>query len=157
MKNHSMVALRLAVCCLAAGAFVLVSTAAFAAQKPAHKAAQTHPAANGQSAAAPNPSGHAKSIAVDHAGGNGVRTMDHGNTGTGAHPAKADEKGATGVNPVSEDKDKTVAKPDAKPSRNTEPVEYKDPEDMTTRYRPGNNKTTAKSNPKASKGADSPH
>jgi hypothetical protein len=34
----------------------------------------------------------------------------------------------------------------------TETVEYKDPEDMTTRYRPGNNKTTAVS-PDATKPA----
>ena len=39
---------------------------------------------------------------------------------------------------------KAPAAPTAKSTLHpTETVEYKDPEDMTTRYRPGNNKTTA--------------
>ncbi|HTB97999.1 MAG TPA: hypothetical protein VK716_13385 [Terracidiphilus sp.] len=42
-------------------------------------------------------------------------------------------------NPMYSSKDKAAGKPAAKPHEET--VEYKDPEDMTTRYRPGNNKT----------------
>jgi hypothetical protein len=47
--------------------------------------------------------------------------------------------GASGENPLYEGKDKTAAAPAA---HSHEVVEYKDGEDMTTRYRPGNNKTT---------------
>lgn len=64
-------------------------------------------------------------IAVDHAGGNGVRRADPGDK-------------TTGVNPMFEGKDKANLKPNAGASAS----QYKDPEDMTTRYRPGNNKTT---------------
>jgi hypothetical protein len=47
-------------------------------------------------------------------------------------------KGTAGENPLFEPKSKTAAKPgSAAPA----PVEYKDGEDQTTRYRPGNNKT----------------
>lgn len=49
------------------------------------------------------------------------------------------DSGTKGENPLYEGKDK-IAAPTAGASHDV--VEYKDPEDMTTRYRPGNNKTT---------------
>jgi hypothetical protein len=49
------------------------------------------------------------------------------------------ENTQSGTNPLYESKDKQAA---AKPGTGHETVEYKDPEDVTTRYRPGNNKTT---------------
>ncbi len=55
-----------------------------------------------------------------------------------------------GVNPLFEAKDKDAVAAAPKPSNQAhshETVEYKDPEDMTTRYRPGNNKTTKDNNP----------
>ena len=54
------------------------------------------------------------------------------------NPLYKDNKSA-GTNPLYESKDKQAA---PKPGTNHEVVEYKDPEDMTTRYRPGNNKTS---------------
>lgn len=51
-----------------------------------------------------------------------------------------------GTNPLYEGKDKTAAAPVPKAH---EVIEYKDGEDMTMRYRPGNNKTTKTSSPKA--------
>ena len=51
------------------------------------------------------------------------------------------DNGNVGENPLYQGKDKTAAAP--KPSATGhDVVEYKDPEDATTRYRPGNNKTT---------------
>jgi hypothetical protein len=79
------------------------------------------PAASGASGRKTQ-SSHAPGIAVDHAGGN----------------SQTAQKGNSGVNPVYESKDKANLKPNAE----TAPAQYKDPEDMTTRYRPGNNKTT---------------
>ncbi|MEO6805734.1 MAG: hypothetical protein ABI286_07300 [Edaphobacter sp.] len=76
-----------------------------------------------------------KDIAVDHAGGNGVQ----GSTGT--HN--------TGENPLFESKGKTDLKQNAGAS-NVQP--YKDPEDMTTRYRPGNNKTASQTPSSSSSG-----
>jgi len=55
------------------------------------------------------------------------------------------DSGKSGANPLYEGKDKAAAAPAPK---SHETVEYKDGEDMTTRYRPGNNKTTRTSNPK---------
>ena len=47
--------------------------------------------------------------------------------------------GNSGENPLYEGKNKTISKP----TTGTPTAQaYKDPEDMTTRYRPGNNKTT---------------
>ena len=46
---------------------------------------------------------------------------------------------SAGNNPLYESKDKQAA---PNPGSSHETVEYKDPEDMTTRYRPGNNKTS---------------
>ena len=47
--------------------------------------------------------------------------------------------GNSGQNPLYEPKDKAAAQPGTGAA---EVQPYKDPEDMTTRYRPGNNKTT---------------
>ncbi|MGA7859266.1 MAG: hypothetical protein WCA11_15125 [Terracidiphilus sp.] len=58
-----------------------------------------------------------------------------------------------GVNPLFEAKDKDAVAPPSKSAsleHSHETVEYKDPEDMTTRYRPGNNKTTKDSKPPSS-------
>lgn len=54
------------------------------------------------------------------------------------NPLYKDNK-SVGTNPLYESKDKQAA---PKPGTNHDVVEYKDPEDMTTRYRPGNNKTS---------------
>ncbi|MGH9596455.1 MAG: hypothetical protein ACRD3K_06625 [Edaphobacter sp.] len=69
-----------------------------------------------------------KDIAVDHAGGNGVQGA------AGTHN--------TGENPLFESKGKAAPKQNTG-SSNVQP--YKDSEDMTTRYRPGNNKMTSPS------------
>jgi hypothetical protein len=82
------------------------------------------PAASGASGRKAQ-SSHAPGIAVDHAGGN----------------SQTARKGDSGVNPMYESKDKANLKPNAEAA----PAQYKDPEDMTTRYRPGNNKTTRSS------------
>ena len=58
--------------------------------------------------------------------------------GTGENPLYKDG-GKSGNNPLYEGKDAANSKPGTGAS-NAQP--YKDPEDMTTRYRPGNNKTT---------------
>jgi hypothetical protein len=63
-----------------------------------------------------------------------------------------------GTNPLFEGRDKDAAAAAPKPSNQAhshETVEYKDPEDMTTRYRPGNNKTTKDSNPPQKSGTPS--
>jgi hypothetical protein len=60
--------------------------------------------------------------------------------------------GSSGQNPLYEPKDKAAAKPGR---GTTEAQPYKDPEDMTTRYRPGNNKTTRTPNNTATQGAGS--
>lgn len=52
------------------------------------------------------------------------------------NPMYKDNK-STGSNPLYESKDKLAA-----PGSSHDTVEYKDSEDMTTRYRPGNNKTS---------------
>ena len=78
-------------------------------------------------------------IAVDHAGGNGVRRA-------------AGDPGKSGVNPLYESKDKANLKPDTGASS---AQSYKDPEDMTTRYRPGNNKTTRSNSAAPASGAAS--
>ncbi len=108
----------------AIGTFLLIGTLALAQTKPTPKTAPQAKAAGHPPAETQNPSAHANSLAVDHAGGNGVRRMDGGKSG---------------VNPLFESKDKSVAKPTA-PASATPPS--KATEDMTTRYRPGNNKTT---------------
>jgi len=58
--------------------------------------------------------------------------------GTAENPLYKDG-GKSGNNPLYEGKDAANSKPGTGAS-NAQP--YKDPEDMTTRYRPGNNKTT---------------
>lgn len=50
-----------------------------------------------------------------------------------------EDSGKSGTNPMYEGKGQA----NVKPGTGTTAVEYKDPEDMTTRYRPGNNKTTS--------------
>jgi hypothetical protein len=63
-----------------------------------------------------------------------------------------------GVNPLFETKDKDAiasAPESSNQAHSHETVEYKDPEDMTTRYRPGNNKTTKESNPPQKSGTPS--
>jgi hypothetical protein len=177
-----------------AGTFFLIGTLAVA-QAPKSKIVQPREASSGQAAG----------MAVDHAGGNGVRRMAGDNTGaTNAQGATAgpsapdaaqrksgsiivlDREGAaqrkngsiihadfprsadrssahateslspsnkagtsenplykdggkSGNNPLYEGKDAANSKPGTGAS-NAQP--YKDSEDMTTRYRPENNKTT---------------
>ncbi len=54
------------------------------------------------------------------------------------NPLYKDNQSA-GSNPLYQSKDRQAA---PKPGSSHEVVEYKDPEDMTTRYRPGNNKAS---------------
>ncbi len=63
------------------------------------------------------------------------------------------DSGTAGTNPLYESKDKQAAA--SKPATSHETVEYKDGEDMTTRYRPGNNKTS-KVKPETGTGATPP-
>jgi len=78
-------------------------------------------------------------LAVDDAGGNGV-----------GRAAPESQRG--GVNPLFESKDKANLKPGTGAS-STQP--RKDAEDMTTRYRPGNNKTTRSNSAAPASGAAS--
>ncbi len=126
---------------LAAGAFLLASSFALAQTTSAARNMHPRDAASGQSSGRQARSGSApgtaaQGMAVDHAGGNGVRRAAGDKT--------------TGVNPLYESKDKANLKPNAGAS-NVQP--YKDGEDMTTRYRPGNNKTTRTANDAAAPGA----
>ena len=104
---------------LAAGAFLLASSFLLAQPTWAAGNMHSHRAANGQS------SGLQAQPGTHNASGN----------------SEAVQNKNSGVNPMYESKDK------ANLTRNagTSNVEYKDPEDMTTRYRPGNNKTTRNS------------
>ncbi|MGB6974446.1 MAG: hypothetical protein WBD67_07170 [Terracidiphilus sp.] len=115
---------------LAAGAFLIFATMAAAKSKPASKSAAPPKAAAAQSSIQKDHHGQTPGIAVDHAGGNTPKA-----------------KPKSGENPLFESKDKTAVKnkPAAKNGAASPAVEYKDPEDMTTRYRPGNNKTKAAS------------
>ena len=145
-------------------AFLLAGTLAVAQTTPVSKKTSPRNGNTGEPAGRQDPSRHVSAIAVDHAGGNGVRRMDGGGAGSGAQPAaggkstggnsankvhaasKAAKNGPEaprgGVNPLYESKDKA----DLKPTSGTAAVQpYKDPADRTTRYRPGNNKTTVKS------------
>jgi len=72
-------------------------------------------------------------------------------------PASASQD-KTGVNPLFEQNDKdavAAASNRSNLAHSHETVEYKDPEDMTTRYRPGNNKTTRDSNQPQKSGSPS--
>ena len=66
-----------------------------------------------------------------------------GNTQKASSSPMYKDNTKSGDNPLFESKDKQAAQ---KPGTSHETVEYKDGEDMTTRYRPGNNKTS-KANP----------
>lgn len=81
------------------------------------------------------------------------------NSGSGTEKAASNplykDNANQGANPLYQGKDKNAAAP--APSKGVdglehshETVEYKDPEDMTTRYRPGNNKTTKLNKPASS-------
>ena len=68
-----------------------------------------------------------------------AKNHDGAKNGAQSNPMYKDT-GMAGTNPLNESKDKAAVNPAPKPHEET--VEYKDPEDMTTRYRPGNNKTS---------------
>ncbi|MGH9598661.1 MAG: hypothetical protein ACRD27_02255 [Terracidiphilus sp.] len=130
----------------AAGAFLLIGTLALSQSKPAAKKPQHHAAAGSEAAGTQNHTGHAKSLAVNEQGSTKCpctywkhkkTTMDRGNSGGNAShkpTKKTASKSAAGAS--------TTGK-------------YKDPEDMTTRHRSGNNKTAVKNpgTPHSSKGA----
>ncbi len=124
--------------CLTAGTFLLAGTLALAQTSSAARGAHPRDTASGQSSGRLAQSSQVSGIAVDHAGGNGVARM------AGAHNSSSNPQAAqnnnSGENPLYESKDKANLKPKAGGS---DVVEYKDGEDMTTRYRPGNNKKTA--------------
>jgi hypothetical protein len=151
---------------LATAVFLLAGTWAVAQNATSPKNPPPHQPTSAHATGLPNQSPHSSTIAVDHAGGNGVQRMDGGpaaDTQTGtkslgtAHAtekldaghvtaaAAADSDAKAGTNPPPAANDKTITHPKAGSSQ-IQP--YKDPEDMTTRYRPGNNKTT-KLNPNA--------
>ena len=121
----------------AAGAFLLAGSFALAQTTSAARNMHPRDAASGQSSGRPAESGSTPGMAVDHAGGNGVRRADTGKSGD---------------NPLYEGKGKANLKPGAGSSA----VPYKDPEDMTTRYRPGNNKTTRNANAQGETAGQSP-
>ncbi len=120
---------------LAAGAFLLASSFLLAQTTWAAGNMHPHHAASGQSSGQSGQAG----IAVDHAGGNGVQRMAGTHNASGNSQAVQNKN--SGENPLYESKGKANLKSNA----GTSNVEYKDPEDMTTRYRPGNNKTTRNS------------
>jgi hypothetical protein len=133
MKNHSY-----AYSGLATAAFLLLASLTLAQTTPGSKpehprdASGAQPAAGqNQPAAAPQP--NSKSMGSAHATESLTAPKPKGKA---KQQNTADHR--SGENPLFETKDKTAAKP----SKGTSTVEYKDPEDMTTRYRPGNNKTT---------------
>ena len=103
----------------AAGAFLLASSYPLA--QTTRRAANMHP----HNAASGQPSG---------------QQAQPGNNNSSVNPL-AEQHGNSGVNPLYESKGKANLKSNA----GTSNVEYKDPEDMTTRYRPGNNKTAPNS------------
>jgi hypothetical protein len=136
MKYHSH-----ALSGLAASAFLLIAAFTLAQATPGSKpehprdASVVQPVAD-QNQPAPAHS-NSKSMGSAHATESLTTTNPKGN-------AKPQDTAGhrSGENPLYESKDKTAAKPKSK----TPTVEYKDPEDMTTRYRPGNNKTTKTEN-----------
>lgn len=134
--------------CFAAGAVLLVATLC-----AAQTTTKSGKAASGQTSTA-NHQSTQKSIAVDHAGGNGVRRADGGtHTGpasTGTNPLyepndKAasnpmhESNGASGVNPLYEPKDKAASGTNSGGSHSSN----QHPRQTMRRYRPGNNKTTS--------------
>lgn len=147
---------------LCAGAYLLFGTLGFgqtSAQNKNNKNAQPRDAQSGtasgrlqsapsgQATAPSQPAG--KSLQSAHAveSVDGTQTAGDKKSAVNSNPMYKDS-GNAGANPLYEGKDKTAAKSGS----GHETVEYKDPEDMTTRYRPGNNKTTraAKSDEKKS-------
>jgi hypothetical protein len=135
---------------LFAGVFLLLSAMATAqspaASKkniPAREASSGH--ASGRQDQFPKASG-AKSLgsahateSLDSAAASG--TAKRGQMGSAQPNPMYKSSGQSGENPLHESKDKTLAPPNTGAPR---AVQYKDPEDMTTRYRPGNNKAAPK-------------
>ncbi len=111
---------------LAAAVAAAQSTTDTAPKKPAPR-----PTANNQQSAQAATFPSFKSMGSAHA--TALPPAANGGNRKGAQDAPS------GVNPPSEAKG-SVAAP--KPGAKAPSVEYKDPEDMTTRYRPGNNKTS---------------
>ncbi|MEO7144131.1 MAG: hypothetical protein ABI165_11600 [Bryobacteraceae bacterium] len=124
--------------CLTAGTFLLAGTLALAQTSSAARGAHPRDAASGQSSGRMAQPSQASGIAIDHAGGNGVARMA-GTHNSSSNPQAA-QNNNSGENPLYEPKNNANLKPKAGGS---DVVEYKDPEDMTTRYRPGNNKSAA--------------
>ncbi len=138
---------------LCAGAYLLFGTLGFGqaqqAQNKNHKTVEPRDAQSGmasgrlqgapsgQATAPAQPAG--KSLQSAHA----VESVDGAQASGDAKSAAQSNpmykgSGNAGENPLYQGKDKAAAKGGS----SHETVEYKDPEDMTTRYRPGNNKTT---------------
>jgi hypothetical protein len=141
MKNHSY-----AHSALVSAAFLLLTSLTLAQTKPASKPEHPHDASGGQPVAGQNKPAPAHSNAKSMGSAHATESLTAPKSKGNAKPQnEADHN--SGVNPLFEAKDKTAARP----SKGTPTVEYKDPEDMTTRYRPGNNKTTKiESKPKSS-------
>jgi len=139
MKYHSH-----AISGLAASAFLLMAAFALAQTTPGSKPEHPRDASGTQTTDDQNQPvpthSNSKSMGSAHATESLTAPKSKGN----AKPKDTSDRGA-GENPLYESKDKTAAKSNTK----TSTVEYKDPEDMTTRYRPGNNKTTVKSDGKS--------
>lgn len=138
-----------AVSSFAAGAVLLIATLCIAqtATSGTPKAAS---AAGGQFSAANHPSGRKSDIAVDHAGGNGVRRMA-GHKSTSTSPLYESNK-STGVNPLYESKDKTAPKPHSKNPRSSN----HNSSEMTTRYHHSNKTTASTARPKTRNESGSP-
>jgi len=132
---------------LAAGIFLLLGTVAMAQSTAAHpgKAACSPPAGSQQTAAKSMGSAHATE-SLSTSKGNGAQ-----NSKTAAPYFKDNEN--SGSMPQSEAKNKAAGPKKPGVSATTQ---YKDPEDMTTRYRPGNNKTAKVGNSKPESSATPP-
>jgi len=123
---------------LFAGAFLLIGSLAVAQTPTPPKKNPARQASGGP--AAP---GAAKSMGSAHA----TESLSASTPSASAENAKDSkqsnpmykENGNSGENPLFEGKDSVAPKPKSGASPT---VQYKDPEDMTTRYRPGNNKTS---------------
>lgn len=145
MRSHDKIA-------LFAGALLLIGSLAVAQTPVASGKNAPH-----QASAGPSTPDSAKSMGSAHATESLAAQAPTGSDGNKkdskqSYPMYKENKN-TGENPLFEEKSSLAHKPS---SSGTATVQYKDPEDMTTRYRPGNNKTS-KINAKSASRTTSSH
>ena len=126
----------------AAGSILLIGTPCVAQTTTTSGTANS---ANRHSSGAKAQSSQQSDIAVDHAGGNGVRRTAGGSAQT--------EPKSNGTNPLYESKDKAAPKPGSTSSQHRSNHASRE---MTTRYRPGNQKTTSAVKTKPESDSNSP-